>query len=98
VTAIVLEIPINLIGLGDVRAWATVSLHGHAPEVQVSRWGLPLITHISAIFSVVAGLKLRSTLNEYRRCRLGFSGERAVGHHLNQLVGEPSRRRRRNRS
>jgi hypothetical protein len=46
VTAIVLEIPIELIGGGDVRAWATVSLYGHAPEVQVSRWGLPLITHI----------------------------------------------------
>jgi hypothetical protein len=29
-----------------VRAWVTVSLCGHAPEVQVSRWGLPLITHI----------------------------------------------------
>ena len=29
-----------------VRAWATVSLYGHAPEVQVSRWGLPLITNI----------------------------------------------------
>jgi hypothetical protein len=43
---------------------------------------------ISAIFSVVAGWKLRSTLNEYRRCRLGFSGERAVGHHLNQLAAE----------
>jgi hypothetical protein len=24
----------------------TVSLCGHAPEVQVSRWGLPLMTHI----------------------------------------------------
>jgi len=43
---------------------------------------------ISAIFSVIAGLKLRSTLNEYRRCRLGFSGERAVGHHLNQLAAD----------
>jgi membrane protein implicated in regulation of membrane protease activity len=41
---------------------------------------------ISAIFSIVAGWKLRTTLNEYRRCRLGFSGERAVGHHLNQLA------------
>ena len=43
--------------------------------------------HLS-IFSVVAGWKLRSTLNEYRRCRLGFSGERAVGHHLNQLAAD----------
>jgi hypothetical protein len=29
-----------------VHAWATASLYGHAPEVQVSRWGLPMITHI----------------------------------------------------
>ncbi|HEY4458492.1 MAG TPA: DUF4331 family protein [Pseudonocardiaceae bacterium] len=45
VTAIVLEVPDELIGSGTVHAWATVSLHGHAPEVQVSRWGLPLLTH-----------------------------------------------------
>ena len=29
-----------------MHAWATASLYGHAPEVQVSRWGLPMITHI----------------------------------------------------
>ena len=46
VTAIVLEVPSEMIGLGKVRGWATVSLVGHAPEVQVSRWGLPLITHV----------------------------------------------------
>ena len=46
VSVIVLELPVELIGAGEVRAWATVSLYGHAPEVQVSRWGLPLITHI----------------------------------------------------
>src|ERR1700744_127271 len=46
ITAIVLEVPNTLIGTGPVRAWATVSLCGHAPEVQVSRWGLPLITNI----------------------------------------------------
>jgi hypothetical protein len=46
VTATVLEVPTQLIGRGQVRAWATVSLSGHAPEVQVSRWGLPLITNI----------------------------------------------------
>jgi len=46
VTAIVLEVPNDLIGKGIVRAWATASLYGHAPEMQVSRWGLPLITHI----------------------------------------------------
>jgi len=46
VTAIVLEVPNRLIGMGTVHAWATVSLCGHAPEMQVSRWGLPLITHL----------------------------------------------------
>jgi hypothetical protein len=46
VSAIVLEVPNDLIGSGRVRAWATASLIGHAPEVQVSRWGLPLLTHI----------------------------------------------------
>jgi hypothetical protein len=46
VTAIVLEVPTEIIGHGLVHAWATVSLYGHAPEKQVSRWGLPLITHL----------------------------------------------------
>lgn len=46
ITALVLEVPTGLIGRGMVHAWATVSLYGHAPEQQVSRWGLPLITHI----------------------------------------------------
>jgi len=46
VTAIVLEIPNDLIGRGRVNGWATVSLYGHAPEVQVCRWGLPLLTNI----------------------------------------------------
>src|SRR5580704_3744783 len=46
VTAIVLEVPTSMIGQGRVHAWATASLYGHAPEVQVSRWGLPLITNV----------------------------------------------------
>jgi hypothetical protein len=45
-TAIVLEVPNHLIGQGKVNAWATISLYGHAPEIQVSRWGLPLVTHL----------------------------------------------------
>ena len=45
VTAIVIEIPTQLIGRGLVHGWATVSLYGHAPETQVSRRGLPLITN-----------------------------------------------------
>jgi hypothetical protein len=48
VTAIVLEVPTQSIGdpAASVRAWVTVSLYGHAPETQVSRWGLPVITHV----------------------------------------------------
>src|ERR1700688_3712889 len=45
-TAIVLEVPSELIGKGKINAWATISLFGHAPEVQVSRWGLPMGTHL----------------------------------------------------
>lgn len=46
VTAIVLEVPSKLIGKGKIHAWATISLFGHAQEVQVSRWGLPMVTHL----------------------------------------------------
>jgi len=46
VTAIVLEVPSHLIGRGRVHGWATASLYGHAPEVQVCRWGLPLISNL----------------------------------------------------
>jgi hypothetical protein len=45
IVAIVLEVPNDLIGRGTVNAWATVSLYGHAPEMQVSRWGLPLVSN-----------------------------------------------------
>jgi hypothetical protein len=46
VTAIVIELPNATIRNGLVHAWASTSLHGHAPEIQVSRWGLPLITQL----------------------------------------------------
>ena len=58
-----------------------VATYSHTPMLV----GIVLFL-ISTVFSIVTGLMLRSTLNEYRRCRLGFSGERAVGHHLNQLA------------
>jgi Domain of unknown function (DUF4331) len=47
IAAIVLEVPNRLIA-NDARvsAWSTVSLFGHAPEQQVARWGLPLLTHL----------------------------------------------------
>lgn len=46
VIAMVAEVPSSLIGEGKVSAWATASLYGHAPEVQICRWGLPLMTHL----------------------------------------------------
>ena len=46
IMALVLEVPNHLIGNGKIHGWATTSLYGHAPEVQIQRWGLPLITHI----------------------------------------------------
>src|SRR6201992_5380 len=46
VVAMVLEVPNWMIGDGKVGAWSTASLFGHAPEVQICRWGLPLITHL----------------------------------------------------
>jgi hypothetical protein len=44
--ATVLEIPNSLLQARRVHAWATASLCGHAPEVQVYRWGVPLLTHL----------------------------------------------------
>jgi hypothetical protein len=70
VTAIVLELPTEMIGRGRIHAWATVSLYGHAPEIQVSRWGLPLITNV-----LIPDQDIRETYNrtgpEEDRERLG---------------------------
>jgi hypothetical protein len=46
VMALVLEVPTSMIGSGEVHLWSTASLYGHAPEVQICRWGLPLFTHL----------------------------------------------------
>jgi hypothetical protein len=40
VAAIVLEVPNELIGVGLVHSWATISLCGQEPEIQVARRGL----------------------------------------------------------
>jgi hypothetical protein len=45
---------------GRVNGWA-VSLHGHAPEQQVARWGLPLLTHL-----YLSGTDLREQFNRTR--------------------------------
>jgi hypothetical protein len=46
VMAIVIEVPNAMLGKGKIGAWATISLFGHAPEVQICRWGYPLTTHL----------------------------------------------------
>jgi hypothetical protein len=58
ICAIVIELPVEMIGHGLVHAWATASLYGHAPEVQVSRWGLPLITN-----AFIPDMKMREDFN-----------------------------------
>ena len=62
IAAIVLEVPNQLISnTTRVDAWTTVSLCGHAPEQQVARWGLPLLTHI-----YLGGNDLRERFNQSR--------------------------------
>lgn len=62
IAAIVLEVPDGSIAdTARVNAWATVSLCGHAPEQQVARWGLPLLTHI-----YLGGDDLRERYNRSR--------------------------------
>jgi hypothetical protein len=85
VTAIVLELPTESIGEGSVRAWATASLAGHAPEVQVSRFGLPLLTHM-----FIAEMALRE---DYNRSAPGDDRTRfaapiaTLAEHLVRLAG-----------
>jgi hypothetical protein len=43
VSAIVLEIPDQVIGTGTVSIWARITLYGHAPQRQVSRMGQPML-------------------------------------------------------
>jgi Domain of unknown function (DUF4331) len=72
VTAIVLEVPNDMIGRGTVHCWATASLVGHAPEVQVSRWGLPLITHLFPNDPDGQEMKERSTHRNHQTTSLPF--------------------------
>jgi Domain of unknown function (DUF4331) len=81
VTAIVLEVPTSMIGEGRVHAWATASLYGHAPEVQVSRWGLPLITNV-----LIPDETIRET---YNRTGPAEDSEN-LGHALAQFAAQVS--------
>jgi Domain of unknown function (DUF4331) len=68
VAAIVLEVPNRLISSdAQVHVWSTVSLYGHAPELQVARWGLPLFTHI-----FLPSADLREQFNRSRPCDDGI--------------------------
>jgi hypothetical protein len=85
VTVIVLEVPIGMIGHGQIHAWTTVSLYGHAPEIQVSRWGLP---HITNLFMIDQQMR-----EDYNRAIpsddvVGFSTQiSAVAERLAELAG-----------
>ncbi|MBC7910386.1 MAG: DUF4331 family protein [Pyrinomonadaceae bacterium] len=46
VTGIVLEVPNAIFHSQKIDVWMTVSLYGHAPLIQVSRYGTPLMTHV----------------------------------------------------
>jgi Domain of unknown function (DUF4331) len=43
VMSIVIELPNSVFGVDTINTWATVSLYGHAPQVQVSRMANPVI-------------------------------------------------------
>ena len=78
VTAIVLEVPSSLIGQGVVHAWATASLYGHAPEVQVSRWGLPMITHLLLSDPSLHEAHRKTTTAQFRRTKWRCSPNRCA--------------------
>jgi hypothetical protein len=71
-TAIVLEVPNALLGSEPVRMWGTVSLVGHAPEVQVSRYGLPLFTHMFLANPTTPGLTERYHASDPTTDRIAF--------------------------
>ena len=43
VSAVVLEIPDDMAGSGALSIWTRITLHGHAPQRQVSRMGQPML-------------------------------------------------------
>ncbi len=100
VTAIVVEAPNELIGAGTVRAWATISLAGHAPETQVSRWGIPLLTHLflndpsqpaarEAFNTSIPAADVeafRGPLAEFVRQMAGYAGTADAAAHAQSLV------------
>jgi hypothetical protein len=96
VTAIVLEVPAARIGTGRVGVWASISLHGHAPQRQVARAAWPLIKHL-----FVRDDHIGAHLNEDPPTRdLENAGERIVANvaqfaRLTGSVAEPTQYGRR---
>jgi len=43
ISGLVLEVPDRQLGTGPVSVWARITLHGHAPQRQVSRMGQPML-------------------------------------------------------
>jgi hypothetical protein len=83
ITVIAVEVPTELIGAGQVNGWATISLYGHAPEMQVARWGLPLLTHL-----FIRDNEMRENYN-----RTAPSGDNApFTAHIGDVVRETVRR------
>jgi hypothetical protein len=85
ITAVVTELPLELVGAGKVRAWATVSLVGHAPEVQLSRFGLSLLTHLFLSHVKVREDDTRSSSVDYLARFSGYIG--GLAERLTTLAG-----------
>ena len=67
ITAIVrLKIPNHLIGKGTVHAWATVSLYGHAPEMQEFVTLGPADDHAPLFSNDPANQEVKETFNKSR--------------------------------
>lgn len=46
IMAIVLEVPNSVFQKDHIKVWSNITLFGHATEMQVSRWGVPLFSHL----------------------------------------------------
>jgi hypothetical protein len=81
--AIVIEAPIKSIGCRHVNCWATASLIVHQSEVQVCRWGLPLLTNA---FDREMRDEYNHSAPKDDRSRFG-AHVAALGEHLTKLGG-----------
>jgi hypothetical protein len=82
VMALILEVPSDLIGKGNVHVWSTASLYGHAPETQISRGAFrfsptffflsrsPILRHVitPAVLIRIVNSSRRRSRNSPPRC------------------------------